>query len=174
MSLRTRLMLMTLAAIFLPLIISGMYLCWRESNNIYDSQKEYLLTSSQHMCQDIDYWISHQKVVIRTVAENDFIRNLANSYAKSGSNPQKIAELQRKFMEKADIMNKSMPQITEIYLSTLGDEIIYDNKLAFNSSLSETSSEEQKHIVYPGGFIRVLSIRIEKKVNYFYEVTTSD
>lgn len=153
MSLRTRLMLMTLAAIFLPLIISGMYLCWRESNNIYDSQKEYLLTSSQHMCQDIDYWISHQKVVIRTVAENDFIRNLANSYAKAGSNPQKIAELQRKFMEKADIMNKSMPQITEIYLSTLGDEIIYDNKLAFNSSLSETSSEEQKHIVYPGGFI---------------------
>lgn len=153
MSLRTRLMLMTLAAIFLPLIISGMYLCWRESNNIYDSQKEYLLTSSQHMCQDIDYWISRQKVVIRTVAENDFIRNLANSYAKAGSNPQKIAELQRKFMEKADIMNKSMPQITEIYLSTLGDEIIYDNKLAFNSSLSETSSEEQKHIVYPGGFI---------------------
>ena len=86
MSLRTRLMLMTLAAIFLPLIISGMYLCWRESNNIYDSQKEYLLTSSQHMCQDIDYWISRQKVVIRTVAENDFIRNLANSYAKAGSN----------------------------------------------------------------------------------------
>ncbi len=153
MSLRARLMLMTLAAIFLPLIVSGIFFCLRERDNIYDSQKEYLLNSSKHICQDIDYWISRQKIVIRTVAENDFIRNLANSYAQVGSDPKKIAELQRRFMEKADIMNKSMPQISEIYLSTLGDAIIYDNKLASNPSLSEISPDEQNHIVYPGGFI---------------------
>ncbi len=153
MSLRARLMLMTLASIFLPLIVSGIFFCLRERDNIYDSQKEYLLNSSKHICQDIDYWISRQKVVIRTVAENDFIRNLANSYAQVGSDPRKIAELQRRFMEKADIMNKSMPQISEIYLSTLGDAIIYDNKLASNPYLSKISPDEQKHIVYPGGFI---------------------
>lgn len=153
MSLRARLMLMTLAAIFLPLIVSGIVFCGRETDNIFDSQKEYLLNSSKHICQDIDYWISRQKIVMRTVAENDFIRNLAKSYAQSGSDPRKIAELQRKFMEKADIMNKSMPQISEIYLSTLGDAIIYDNKLDSNSSSTKISSDEQTHVVYPGGFI---------------------
>ncbi len=153
MSLRARLMLMTLASIFLPLIVSGIVFCGRETDNIFDSQKEYLLNSSKHICQDIDYWISRQKIVMRTVAENDFIRNLAKSYAQSGSDPKKIAELQRKFMEKADIMNKSMPQISEIYLSTLGDAIIYDNKLDSNSSSTKISSDEQTHVVYPGGFI---------------------
>ena len=153
MSLRTRLMLMTLVAIFLPLIVSGIVFCGRETDNIFDSQKEYLLNSSKHICQDIDYWISRQKIVMRTVAENDFIRNLAKSYAKVSSDPQKIAELQRKFMEKADIMNKSMPQISEIYLSTLGEAVIYDNELNSNPSSAKISSDEQNHVVYPGGFI---------------------
>lgn len=47
------------------------------------------------------------------------------------------------------------------------------------SSVQQSAAEENQKIndfltsdIY--GFIRVLSIRIEKKVNYFYEVTTSD
>ncbi len=153
MSLRARLMLMTLAAIFLPLIIAGTYFCHREVESIYDSQKEYLLASSKHICQDIDSWILRKKATMRIVAESDFLRDLINSYTQAGSDQKKIAELQRKFSEKADIMNKSMPEITEIYLSTLGTAIPYNNELMSYSSFPKTNSNEHTHITYPGGFI---------------------
>lgn len=153
MSLRARLMLMTLAAIFLPLIIAGTYFCNREVSNIYDSQTEYLLASSKHIGQDIDSWILRQKATIRILAETEFVRDLAKHYAQAGSDQGKIAQLQRKFAERADIMSKSMPQITEMYLSTLGTPIPYNDELKPYSTLPQTTSEQSPRILYPGGFI---------------------
>ena len=43
-----------------------------------------------------------------------------------------------------------------------------------DEGLENADSRVEKFHICVAGIIRVLSIRIEKKVNYFYEVTTSD
>lgn len=156
MSLRARLMLMTLATIFLPLITAGIYFYDHEEESIYNFQTEYLLASSKHVCQDIDTWISNRKAAIRIVAEGElgeFARELANQRTKTEPNQYKIAELERKFLEKASIMSKSMPQIAEIYLSTLGTPILYNNELKPYSTFNQNPSDPLNRIVYPGGLI---------------------
>lgn len=54
----------------------------------------------------------------------------------------------------------------------------WGNDLARPYTCSASDQEVQKQLsnldVLIAGSFRVLSIRIEKKVNYFYEVTTSD
>ncbi|MGM9999661.1 MAG: sensor histidine kinase [Candidatus Bruticola sp.] len=152
-SLRTRLMLMTLAAIFLPLTVSGTYFCNREVTSIYDSQADYLLSSSKHICQDIDFWVTRQKGAIRAISETKIIRDFVAEYNKIKDDPQKVDKLRKQFSEKAEIMNKSMPQVSELCLSSLGDNISYTEDNLQYSDLK--SKPEGRHLqsFYIGGNI---------------------
>ncbi|MGM9992593.1 MAG: sensor histidine kinase [Candidatus Bruticola sp.] len=152
-SLRTRLMLMTLAAIFLPLIVAGTYFCNREVTSIYDSQTAYLLSSSKHICQDIDSWIIRQKGAIRAISETKIVRDFVVLYNKVENNPEKEKKLYKQFSEKAEIMNKSMPQVSEIYLSSLGSDIRYNNDNIQYSELKNKPEGQHLQSFYTGGSI---------------------
>ena len=97
--------------------------------------------------------------------------------------------LQQKLLDRAENMGISYQQDNSgAYVAILGDtEIIGLNaathwrrfKFPDNAQLEWLmlhllESKAKRHIILCHAPLRVLSIRIEKKVNYFYEVTTSD
>ena len=137
MSLRIRIVLMTILAIFLPLIASDLYVFKREVDEWYDINGDSLYSSSAHISQDIDRWLNSKKSLARHIAESSLVRDFCTKYANSKLSKQEKDKLVKDFYNKAGTSAFLSTDIAELAISDLGECVPEDKLEKYIDNLSD-------------------------------------
>ena len=137
MSLRIRIVLMTILAIFLPLIASDLYVFKREVDEWYDINVNSLYSSSAHISQDIDRWLNSKKSLARHIAESSLVRDFCTKYANSKLSKQEKDKLVKDFYNKAGTSAFLSTDIAELAISDLGECVPEDKLEKYIDNLSD-------------------------------------